>query len=489
MTKVDIVLIKPGSQKQLYGELSMSGLTGLEPPLWAAILAGYLRGLGYSVLLYDAELENWSYEETAEKIKSANPLLAAVVASGTNPSASTMNMTGAGKIVSILRELAPDIKTLLAGLHPSALPERTLTEEAVDFVCQGEGFYTIPKLLDALKNKAGSYSIEGLWYKKNNEVISNPRPPLLDNLDSLPRPAWDLLPMKRYRAHNWHCFGNLDARSPYAILYTSLGCPFRCSFCCINALFGENKIRYRGIDKVVEELDFLVNTYGVRNIKIVDEMFAMGEKRVVELCERIADKGYDLNIWAYARVNTVTEKMLASMREAGIRWICYGFESGSERVIKDASKGYSLELAGKAAQMTHDSDIHILGNYMVGLPEDDQGSMDETLKLMLDINSEWVNIYCAMAYPGSRLYDMAIKKGWQLPDLWEGYSQYSYQTLPLPTKYLSAGEVLSFRDHAFQEYFNNPGYLSMIDKKFGHETTLHIKDMLSKKLKRKYASA
>jgi len=486
VNKVDIVLVKPGSQKQIYGELSAFQLTAIEPPLWGAILAAFLRERGYSVVLYDAEVENWDYEETARRIEEVNPLLAAIVVSGTNPSASTMNMTGAGKIVSLVRKLNPGIKTLLAGLHPSALPERTITEEEVGFVCQGEGFYTLGKLLDVLKSNAEKFPIEGLWHKKDGQVVSHPRPALTKNLDEIPQPAWDMLPMKKYRAHNWHCFDDIENRQPYAILYTSLGCPFHCSFCCINALFGKNIIRYRGIDKVVEELDFLVNTYGVRNIKITDEMFAMNEKRVVELCERIIERRYDLNMWAYARVNTVTEKMLVKMKQAGINWLAYGFESANKRVIEDAIKGYKTELVENVVKMTYDMDMHICGNFIFGLPEDDYDSMNETLELMLDINAEWANIYCAMAYPGSKLYELALQNRWPLPESWQSYSQYAYETFPLPTKHLISGEVLNFRDYAFHTYFENPCYLNRIKRLFGIETVQHIKKMTKHKLKRKY---
>ena len=111
MKKVDVVIVKPGSQKQLYGELSSFQLTAIEPPFWAALLAGYLRSSGYEVVLFDAEAENWSYKKTAEKIKEVDPVLSAVVVSGTNPSASTMNMTGAGKIITYLNELDSSIKT------------------------------------------------------------------------------------------------------------------------------------------------------------------------------------------------------------------------------------------------------------------------------------------------------------------------------------------------------------------------------------------
>jgi radical SAM superfamily enzyme YgiQ (UPF0313 family) len=487
MKKTDIVLIKPGSQKQLYGDLSGFRLTAIEPPLWAALLAAYLRGLGYSVVLYDAEAENWSYEETARKAVEPDPHLVAVIVSGTNPSASTMNMGGAEKIVSLVRQVAPNVKTLLGGLHPSALPEQTLNDENLDFVCQGEGFFTLPALIDALQAGAVNFQIDGLGYKKDNQVVSNPCPPLMKNLDELPMPAWDLLPMEKYRAHNWHCFDNIAERQPYGILYTSLGCPFKCTFCCINALFGKHMIRYRSLDTVIKELEFLISTYGIKNIKIIDEMFALNEKRIVSFCNMIIERGFDLNIWAYARVNTVTEKMLAKMKQAGINWVAYGFESGSKRVIENVTKGYKIEQVGKVVEMTYALDMHICSNFIFGLPEDDFDSMNETLKLMLDINAEWANIYSAMAYPGSELYKMAIEQGWPLPTSWEGYSQYAYESLPLPTNNLSGGQVLSFRDYAFQTYYASPRYLSMIETKFGPATASHIREMTKNKLARKYA--
>ena len=486
MKNVDIVLVKPGNQKQLYGELSAFGLTAIEPPLWVALWGGFLRKLGYSVVVYDAEAENWSFKETAEKIIETKALLAVVVVSGSNPSASTMNMTGAGKIVSLVRELDPSIKTLLAGLHPSALPEDTLINENADFVCQGEGFYTLPKLLDLLRNNADDYSIKGLWYKRDGKIISNPRPPLMENLDELPMPAWDLLPMTKYRAHNWHCFDNIERRQPYAVLYTTLGCPFHCSFCCINALFGKNTIRYRSVDLIVEEIDFLVNMYGIRNIKIMDEMFGLKENRIVSLCDAIKDRGYDLNMWAYARVDTVSEKMLAKMKTAGVNWVAYGFESGSKKVIEGVSKGYKIDRVKKVVEMTYNQGMYICANFIFGLPEDDFDTMTQTFKLMLDINAEWANIYAAMAYPGSKLYELAQTEGWQLPNSWQGYSQYSFETLPLPTKSLTSGEVLSFRDYAFHAYYENPHYLDKINRLFGSKTVQHIQKITEHRLKRRH---
>ncbi len=482
---IDILLIKPGSQKQLYGELSAFALTAIEPPLWGALLAAHLRKQGFSVSLIDAEVEGWSYEETARKIKESNPLLAAIVVSGTNPSASTMNMTGAGAILRHLKELAPGIRTALIGLHPSALPERTLREEAVDFVCQGEGFHTLSLLLAALKERERDFNIPGLWRRQNGRIISHVPAPLWKDLDALPMPAWDLLPMKKYRAHNWHCFGHIDERQPYAVIYTSLGCPFRCSFCCINALFGKPGIRYRSPDRVIEEIDYLVRNHNIKNIKIIDEMFALRETHVVRLCDLIIERGYELNMWAYARVNTVTEKMLCKMKKAGIHWVAYGFESGSKKVLEGVTKGYDLSNVDQVVRMTRDSGMYICGNYIFGLPEDDLNSLQETYDLAVRINAEWANFYAAMAYPGSQFYRQAVMEGWPMPGSWEDYSPYSFETLPLPTHYLSGAAVLGFRDEAFQRYFTNENYLNMTTRKFGEQTTRHICGMASKKLARR----
>jgi len=484
----DIVLVKPGSQKKLYGSLSDLGLTGLEPPLWAAVLAGFLREQGYSVFLIDAEVEDCTYAELAERIAQIKPLLAAVVVSGTNPSASTMNMTGAGEIVSQIREYAPETKTLLMGLHPSALPEETLREENVDFVCQGEGFITLCELLESLRAQKPNYAIDGLWYKQDGRIVSNGRPPLMENLDDAGPPAWDMLPMERYRGHNWHCFGDVKNRQPYGILYTSFGCPFHCHFCCVNSLFGKAGIRYRGIESVMSDLDFQINTYGINNFKIIDEMFALNEKRVIELCERIIERGYDLNMWAYARINTVTPQMLEKMKQAGINWLAYGFESANPRVLEDVAKGYNPDKVSEVVNWTRQAGIYICANYIFGLPEDNYDTMNETLIQMMQINAEWANIYCAMAYPGSKLYEEALAKGWQLPASWQDYSQYGYETLPLPTKYLKGPEVLGFRDYAFDAYYQNPRYLHAMEEKFGRETALHLKKMTEHKLERKYVT-
>ncbi|MFC1948666.1 B12-binding domain-containing radical SAM protein [Chloroflexota bacterium] len=486
---IDLLLVNPGARSQVYGGLGLS-LAGIEPPLWAGLIAAFIREKGYSVEILDAEAENLSPEDTASRIAMRNPLLAGIIVLGSNPSASsTPKMTAAGEVAEALRQKAPDIKILFGGLHPSALPRQTLLEEEADFVCQGEGFHTILELVESLRSgdEPDDWKTPGLWYIKDGEIKSNPPAPLVSP-DDLPMTAWDLMPMDSYRAHNWHCFQNINERQPYAMIYTSIGCPFNCTYCNIHALYdGKPGIRFRSPEKVVEEIDYLVKNYKVKNIKFLDELFALREDHVNRICDLIIQGGYDLNIWAYARVDTINEQMLKKIKRAGINWLAYGFESASSEVRTGVSKKTEQEMTAKAIEMTRDAGIYIMANFIFGLPDDNLATMQETLDMAKHYNFEYVNFYTAMAYPGSQLYHEAIEQGLELPEEWHGYSQYAYETLPLPTKYLTAAEVLRFRDNAFKEYLSNPEYLDMINGKFGPEAVEHINGVLKNEIHRKYA--
>jgi len=487
---VDLVLINPGGQRQIY-QILADTFTAKEPPVWAGLLATYIRRRGFSVEIIDANAEDLSPEEVAKRVVTENPLLVGVVVYGHQPSASTQVMPAAGLICRVLKERAPELKVIMLGGHVAALPERTLREEATDFVCSGEGPYTVWKLLEVMKAGRLDYdSVPGLWYFKGDQVKATNPAPLIDFDKDIPEGvAWDLLPVDKYRAHNWHCFGFINRRQPYASTYTTLGCPFKCAFCCINAPFGGSSYRLRDPKHVAEELDILVQKYKVKNLKIADEMFVVNIKHVSEICDLIIERGYDLNIWAYARVDTVRrEGLLEKMKKAGFNWLALGIESGTSKVRDSVNKSFQQDTIYHSIEKIRKAGINVVGNYILGLPEDNYDTMQATLDLAIDLCTEWANFYVCMAYPGSALYERAVKEGWPLPKDWSGYSQHSIDTFPLPTKYLSGGEVLSFRDHAFQTYFTNPKYLSYIENKFGSETVEHIKEMVKIKLVRRFAA-
>ena len=203
---------------------------------------------------------------------------------------------------------------------------------------------------------------------------------------------------------------------------------------------------------------------------------------------RILERGHDLNIWAYARIDTVKEGLLPKMKRAGFNWLALGIESGSEHVRDGADKSFGSDDIAKVVRRIQDEGIHVIGNYIFGLPDDDLDSMQKTLDLALELNCEFANFYSAMAYPGSPLYEMALERAVALPDSWHGFSQHAYEALPLATDTLSAGEVLRFRDDAFHTYFANPSYLTMLEMKFGPEVVAHVGQMASQRLRRKYAA-
>jgi radical SAM superfamily enzyme YgiQ (UPF0313 family) len=426
-------------------------------------------------------------DETTEKIEKINPKFVNIVVYGQNPSASTPLMLAVGLLCKTIKKINPSRKIILSGLHPSALPKRTLEEEDCDFVCEGEGFYT---LFDILNGKTFS-EIKGLWYKVDNKIFSNIRPDNVKDLDKdLSDVAWDLLPMEKYKAHNWHCFHDLESRKSYAAFSTSLGCPYHCSFCCINAPFGKHYYRTWSTEWVMKQLDILVNKYSIKNIKIIDELFIFNLEHFIPIAKKIIEKRYTLNFWAYARVDTTKSEYLELLKKAGFNWLALGIESGSSDIRKSSFKGcFDQEDIRDVVKRIKDSGINVGGNYIFGLPGDTLESMQKTLDLSEELNCEWSNFYCAMAYPGSKLYNNSIGKG-ILPDDkggpgWIGYSQYSYECLPLPTKNLSAAEVLKFRDEAFNIYFSNPKYLNFIEQKFGKSIRQHIEEMIKIKLKRK----
>lgn len=485
---IDVVFVNPGSRLAVYQELG-NEFSAIEPPSLAGLFANYLRQKGLTVAIVDAPAHNLSPEGAAKFIaENYQPTLIAMVVYGFQPSASTQNMPAAGETCRALKQAIPNCHILITGTHPAALPERTLNDEAVDFVCDSEGPETILRATLALKAGSISFSgIPGLWYRVNGAAMSNPPGQLMDDLDNeMPGVAWDLLPMDKYRAHNWHCFEHIFDRKPYVSMHTSLGCPYKCSFCCINAPFGKSSYRMWSPDFVIREIDILVTKYGVKNIKFVDEMFVLNRSHVLGICDYIIERGYDLNIWAYARIDTVKDEFLDKLNRAGFRWLALGIESGSKHVRDGVEKGRfgSIDII-KTVRKIQDAGINVIGNYIFGLPDDTHQSMQETLDLALEANCEFANFYCAMAYPGSKLYTMAIEEGWELPSSWIGYSQHSYEALPLRTDSLTSAEVLRFRDEAFMKYFSNPGYLAFVEKKFGNEVVQHLREMTKIKLKRK----
>ena len=483
----DLILINPGGRQTIYQDLG-DEFTAIEPPLWCRLIAGYCSDRQHSTDILDAEALGMGPNAVAAEIARRKPTLVGMVVYGHQPSASTQQMVSAGEICRAIKAGAPDQKIIILGGHVAALPIRTMREETVDYACNSEGPVTVHELLLCLVSCGPLNTVPGLVWRDGIDIKVNPAPPLVD-LSQLHGNTWARLPMKKYRAHNWQCFDDLTTRQPYASIYTSLGCPFKCSFCCINAPFGEARYRMRGPLAVIAEVDQLYRDYGVTTFKIVDEMFVLNPKHYLVICEGLAALPYahELNFWAYARIDTVKAGHLPLLRQAGIRWLALGIESGSEHVRDGASKSFGAKDITDVVRAIQAAGISVIGNFIYGLPDDTLGSMRATLDLAKALKCEFTNHYSAMCYPGSRLYDETPEA--DRPKSWAAYSQHSYETQPLPTATLTAAEVLAFRDRAFLECFTDPDYLAMVEAKFGKGALAEIERMTAYRLPRKLLAA
>ena len=476
---LDLLLVNPGNRISQFG--NVSEYATVAQPLGIAMLANFLREKGYSIDLFDAEVHNLGPREAVDEILKYNPRAVGLTAF-------TTKMTAAGKIMSILKEVSPDIITLVGGHHVSAVPRKTLEEESVDFVIQGEGYVPLLRLIKILKegkNPRG-FKIPGLHYHsegfKKGSIISNPPEELIRKLEKLPSPAWDLLPMEKYKAHHWQTWGRGNQNS-FGLVFSSLGCPFSCEFCSVNVVYGKRGSRFLTPEQFVEQIDNLVENYGTEHIEIIDDTFTLNTKRVIKISELIADRGYNINMWCFARTDRTDPEMLSKMKKAGINWVFMGLESGSDKTLLKNSKKQNQNQIRSAVKKIKDAGIYLGGNFIFGLPGDTHESMQETLDLALELNSEWANFFIPMAYPGTKIYEDALGKG-ILPRYWEQYGFFAPNAVPLPTSKLNSEEIITFRDKAFDTFFGSSNYQNMIEEKFGSEIKKYITQMLTKKLDR-----
>jgi anaerobic magnesium-protoporphyrin IX monomethyl ester cyclase len=505
---IDVLFISPGNATGVYQGLS-TDYSAIEPPTWALLLAEACRSKNYSVGLIDVNAEQLNKEQVLNRINSYNPRLICFVVYGQNVNAGTVSMSGALYLSEYLKECKIQIPISYLGSYIQSLPIKTLTDEpSIDFGFTNEGVYSLFNVLSQENIDVNNLGhIKGIVWRENGTPKINPSERVVpnDRMDiDLPGYAWDLLPMKEkpldlYRAPMWHAEYDQNKRSPYAAIQTSLGCQFGCDFCMINILNRNDEdeigvagnyssMRYWSPEFIIKEFDKLVEL-GVYTIKITDEMFLLNRKYYVPLCELLKDRGYGefLRMWAYSRVDTVRRPdLLKLVREAGIKWLALGIESGDKTVRLEVSKGKFEDVdINKVINQVHETDIEVMANYIFGLPGDTKESMQATLDLSKDLCTFGWNAYAAMALPGSKLYKDALVKGIPLPNTYEGYSFHGYETLPLPTETLSAAEILEFRDKAFDEYHSYPPFLEKIKNKFGQIAVDNINEMLKVKLKRK----
>lgn len=504
---LDVLFINPDSSAKAYQALATT-FSAIEPPTWALLLAESCRSKGFKVAILDCDAEKLTIEQSISRIEELNPRIVVFVIYGQTPNSGTTSMIGAISLAQAVKRHSSKLPVCFVGSHTSALPMEVLGYECVDIVFLNEGVYALHNLLKSNLSESELVQIKGIGFKKSGPggfKIATLNPPQSvvpqDRMDAdLPGYAWDLLPFKHkpldlYRAHFWHAGFNHANRTPFAAIYTSLGCQFGCDFCMINILNrtdnseGISAADSKGmrfwspewVARVMEELAQM----GVKTLRISDEMFFLNKKYYTPILQNCVDKNFGFNMWAYSRIDTVRKDALELFKRAGVNWLALGIEAGNQFVRQEVSKGSFKEVNIREVCSTiRDADINIISNYIFGLSEDTLVTMQETLDLALELNTEMANMYPCQALPGSPMHKRAVQDGLDLPDSYEGYAFLSYECKPLPTNHISAAEVLKFRDDAWQTYFTNPAYLDLVEKRFGKIARVNVEEMASVRLKR-----
>ena len=499
---VDVLFVTPDSSLQAYQDLAKV-YSAIEPPTWSLLLAEACRAKGFSPAILDCDAERLSLEESVKRINDTKARLVVFVLYGQNPNSGTTSMIGAVKLANALKQSGNGAPICFCGSHSQALPRDVLAYDDIDLVLLNEGVYA---LLNLLRSNLTSdlATINGIGWKDDGQIILNDAEKVVpqDRMDEdMPGYAWDLLPYKErpldlYRAHFWHAGFDHNKRTPFAAIYTSLGCQFACEFCMINII---NRIdngdwvdashsrgmRFWSPDWVKREMKKLADL-GVETLRISDEMFFLNRKYYLPILENCIDEEFGFNMWTYSRIDTVRPKVLETFKKAGVNWLALGVEAGNQMVRQEVSKGSFQEVNIRdVCDTIQQADINIISNYIFGFPEDTHETMQQTLDLALELNTEMANMYPCQALPGSPMYHTAKRNDWALPSTYEGYAFLSYESEPLQTKFLSAAEVLKFRDDAWNTYFTNDNYLNVVEKRFGNQQRRNVEDMAKIRLKRK----
>ncbi len=504
--QLDVLLINPNSSEKAYQELAKV-YSAIEPPTWALLLAESCRAKGFGVGILDCDAERLTLDQAVARVIDARARLNVFVIYGQNPNSGTTSMIGALALAKALKAEDPQMQICFVGSHTSALPREVLAHGCIDIVLLNEGVYALHNLLKSNLTSDRAH-IKGIGYKPDasdpTALKLNPPEKIVpqDRMDiDLPGYAWDLLPYNKspldlYRAHFWHAEFDHAKRTPFAAIYTSLGCNFGCDFCMINIVNRVNSddgvdsshsrgMRFWSPAWVMREMRKLADM-GVKTLRISDEMFFLNRKYYEPILREIVAEGFDFNMWAYSRVDTVRKDALELFKKAGVNWLALGIESGAQVVRQEVSKGSFKDVnIREICNTIRGADLNIISNYIFGFPDDNNDTMQATLDLALELNTEMANMYPCQALPGSPMHNIAKKNNWQLPDSFEGYAFLSYDSQPLPTKHVSAADVLRFRDNAWAAYFKNPAYLDLVEKRFGATERTNVENMSKVQLKRR----
>jgi len=372
------------------------------PHLGLAYLAAVLEENDIQVEILDAQVERLSWKDLKKKYLQSKPDIVGI-------SSLTEMRFESFKSAQIAKKSLPESIVIMGGPHASLSAHDTLLNvPSVDIIVRGEGEYTLLETCKTFENNENLESVKGISYRENGkEIIHNDSRPLIKNLDTLPFPAYHLLPIEKYNFKlNVPGVGKLSALN----VITSRGCPIGCAFCATSKMLGK-KWRARSPSNVLDELEYLIETYGIKAIWFSDDIFTMNKKRVMEICDGIINKGLYIKFTCSIRVDTVDKELLSKMKEAGCYSIFYGVESGSQRILDEIiEKKISIEQIKKVSNWLNELEILNNPSYIASFPDETNEELDKTINLMHELGGK-ASFSFLKIYPGTRIEEIAKEKG------------------------------------------------------------------------------
>jgi anaerobic magnesium-protoporphyrin IX monomethyl ester cyclase len=374
-----------------YNKREVNKKRGIYPPMGLAQIASVLEEEGYTVSLFDYMVEPFVKEELIQWCKEHKPIFI-----GMSPwTLSLMNDLGP---TAWLKREVPNAKIVIGGPHVTLFPQETLQRfSAVDYIVHGEGELTIRELATVIAESSSPKDVAGIAYRDNGEIYLNPGREILENLDENPFPAFHLLKFDKY--------SNALQVSPVSTyLVSSRGCPFRCTY-CVKPVWDRKVMRYHSPDYFLDQVEEVVNKYGVKEIHFYDDTFTLDRERTMVFSQGVIDRKIDFKWIVRTRTDCVDDEMLALMRKAGCTMISYGVESGNDDVLKIMKRGISVEKTREIFALTKKHGFEIAANIMIGFPGESKETYEDSVRFSKELDPDFVQYSITTAIPGADIYE------------------------------------------------------------------------------------
>lgn len=421
-------------------------LNGHLPHLGLCSLAAVAERDGYTVEILDAAALQMSPRQLVDEIRDKRPRYVGLTAM-------THTISSAALIAQLIKEYAQDVTVILGGVHITAVPEETLRRypDCFDVCVIGEGEITLSELFRALDDGRDLADVAGLAFMREGDFIRTEPREFLRDMDSLPLPAWHLLPeMKKYYGTSLISAGSGVSNH----LLTSRGCPGRCIFC--DTSVNGHRLRSYSTDYIMEMIDILHKKYKTDDIQINDDTFVTFRKNLFEICERLIARNYKLSWSCDARASDVTEEGIKLMKAAGCWQIAYGVETGSPRILEFIRKKVTLDQIRNAFVWTKKAGISTKGFFIMGHPTETEESIQKTVDLMLSMDIDVVGLTFFTAFPGSPIYPTIHEYGKFDPD-WDRTETYEVGNF-IPHGF-TVESLINWRKTALRQFYLRPKYM------------------------------